>query len=251
MKPIFLIFLTVLLYAGTAYAQRKLDERIPLQNADKIVLNVDDTELIRVDSWDQPDIAITGTVTINANENNEAYQIQVNREAQALTVKTHIENEDSLPHRITVHQGGQDYMLNASDTQDDVVQRFIKEKGGYDWMSKGVQKDIQLQVMIPANTALQVESKFGTVEIGKVTAPLEIASKFGDIDVHIDSNAAVSLSTDTKFGTVYTDLDWELKKAGAMTEVGSEKIEGTLNGGGTPLQLDAQFGNVYLRARQP
>lgn len=250
MKYKFLIFLIVLLYVGTAYAQRKLDERIPLQNAAKVVLQVDDTELISIDTWDQPDVSITGTVMINANENNEAYQIQVDRETQILTVEAYIENEDSLPHRITVHHNGQDYILNASDSKDAVVQQFVKEKGGYDWMSHGVQKDIQIQVKIPANIALEVESKFGTVEIGKVTAPLQIESKFGDIDVNIDPGAAVSLSTDTQFGTVYTDLDWDLKKEGSLTKIKGEKIEGALNGGGISLQLDAKFGNIYLRSKQ-
>lgn len=250
MKNIFLIVLITLFQVGTAYAQRKLDERITLQGANQVVLKVDDTELISIDTWEQPEVAITGTVSINANENNDAYQMQVHREAQALTVEASIEHEDSLPRRITIHQNGQDYVLNASDTKDEIVRQFIREKGGYDWMSSGVQKDIRIQVKVPANTELKIESKFGTVEIGKVTAPLEIKSKFGDIDISIDPKAAVSLSTDTRFGTVYTDLDWDLKKEGSFTKIKGEKIEGTLNGGGIPLQLDAQFGNVYLRAKQ-
>ncbi len=250
-KPKWLLLMIALLPLELAFAQKKLEEQIALQGAEKLILQVDDTDLIRIEPWNQSDIAITATVNINENENNDAYQIKIDRETQAVSVEAAIENEDSLPKRITLHQDGQDYILNASSKQDAVVQQFIREKGGYDWMSQGVQREIQLTVRVPTDVVVDVKSKFGTVEIAQITGPMSIESKFGDIDVNIDPAAALSLTTSTKFGTVYTDLDWELKKNdSSLTLISGSDIEGTLNGGGTPLQLEAKFGNVYLRAKQ-
>lgn len=234
-----------------AAAQRQLNEQAPLSSTQQVRLRIEDAQLIRIATWNGNEVVVTGTVSINANENNEAYQLQFTRQDQELVLEAFIKNEDSLPQRITVHQDGQDYWLNARHRQDSVVQQFVQEKGGYDWMSQGVLKDIALQIKIPAQTPLHIESKFGTVEITQITGPLVVESKFGDIDVRVDPASAVSLLTGTQFGTVYTNLDWEFEQEGALTKIKGEQIAGTLNGGGTLLRLEAKFGNVYLRSATP
>jgi hypothetical protein len=242
------ICLLMLLSFGAAHAQRSLKESIPLQGATEMLLRLDDARLISIDTWDGDEVLITGTVTINNNENNEAFQVKVQQEASEIVLTAGIEQEDSLPQRITVHQNGQDYLLNASGTDDSVVQQFIREKGGYDWLSRGVQKDISLQVKVPARLSLRVENKFGTVEVARLTKAIDISNQFGDIDIQIDASTPLSLNAHTHFGTVYTDLDWNLKKTEeGLSLIKGSPMEGTLNGGGTPLQLDAKFGNVYLR----
>ncbi len=233
-----------------AHAQRQLDESIPLQGATQVVLAIEEANLISIDTTPSEEVIVAGTVSINAGLNNDAYQVSYRREAQKLIIQAALKDPDQLPQRITLHHNGQDYVLNASDRQDSVVQQFIREKGGYDWMSTGVLKDIKLQIKVPATASLQVESKFGTVEVAQLMSSLQVECKFGDIEVHIDPKAAISLLTNAPFGTVYTNLDWNFKKEGKLTSFKKEKIEGTLNGGGIPLRLHARFGNVYLRGEK-
>ncbi len=232
------------------HAQRQLDESIALQGATQVMLAIEDAQLIRIDTTPAKEVIITGAVSINAGQNDDAYQVSYRREAKKLIIEASVKDEKSLPQRITLHQDGQDYILNASNRQDSVVQQFIREKGGYDWMSTGVLKDIRLQIKVPATATLEVESKFGTVEVAQLTPSLQVECKFGDIEVHIDPKAAITLLTNAPFGTVYTNLDWDFKKEGTLTSFKKEKIEGTLNGGGIPLRLHARFGNVYLRGKK-
>ncbi len=97
-----------------------------------------------------------------------------------------------------------------------------------------------------------VNTVYGDVEV-KFTSlsqagPTSLLSVYGDVDVTIPANAKANISAKTPFGEAYSDLNIEFPKTDGMRKV-SSTVEGTLNGGGVKLDIQASYENVYLRKK--
>lgn len=85
---------------------------------------------------------------------------------------------------------------------------------------------------------------------GPLNAPVKLESTHGHVDVALPVNTKADLSLTTNWGEVLVDPDFkiELQNNGGLVNY-SEKIKGTLNGGGTALSLTSNHDNVYLRKK--
>jgi hypothetical protein len=80
------------------------------------------------------------------------------------------------------------------------------------------------------------------------TSPSSLVSVYGDVDISLPANTKANISTKTPYGEAYSDLDIAFAKNGEMKKV-SSNVEGTLNGGGVKLEVQASYQNVYLRKK--
>lgn len=85
---------------------------------------------------------------------------------------------------------------------------------------------------------------------GPLNAPVKLESTHGHVDVALPINTKADLALTTNWGEVLVDPDFkiELQNNGGLVNY-SEKIKGTLNGGGTALNLTSNHNNVYLRKK--
>ncbi|KYG79828.1 hypothetical protein AWW67_10980 [Roseivirga seohaensis] len=90
-----------------------------------------------------------------------------------------------------------------------------------------------------------VEAKFSSLS---QAGPTSLLSVYGDVDVTLPANAKANISAKTPFGEAYSDLNIEFPKTDGMRKV-SSTVEGTLNGGGVKLDIQASYQNVYLRKK--
>ncbi|KYG73212.1 DUF4097 family beta strand repeat-containing protein [Roseivirga echinicomitans] len=90
-----------------------------------------------------------------------------------------------------------------------------------------------------------VEAKFSSLS---QAGPTSLVSVYGDVDVTLPANAKANISAKTPYGEAYSDLSIEFPKTDGMRKV-SSTVEGTLNGGGVKLDIQASFNNVYLRKK--
>lgn len=96
----------------------------------------------------------------------------------------------------------------------------------------------------------------GNVEIvfSKLTPekPNSILSVNGFVDVTLPKDAAANLQLNTVNGEAYTDWDIKVDKdaSAAMPVIGNMNmfnLEGTINGGGNPIEIQSVNGDIYLR----
>lgn len=138
----------------------------------------------------------------------------------------------------------------------------------YNWQSmihasKAYFKDIQKEIEISSrNNSVELEGITGPVTINsvygsvvakfkeKIVGPITISSLYSTVDVSVPAATKANLKLNTKHGNVFasSDLKIELKKRAEdeMVEYNGS-VAGTLNGGGTELNLTSNFGKVYLR----
>jgi len=100
----------------------------------------------------------------------------------------------------------------------------------------------------------KVTVSFRDIAAGK---PMSFSSMNGSVDVTLPGTAKADLKMRTDNGAVYTDFDVQMKTGAAITNQdqggGRYRIEidktisGSINGGGTEIELRTRNGNIYLR----
>lgn len=89
-----------------------------------------------------------------------------------------------------------------------------------------------------------VEATFGSV----IRDPISIVSVYGFVDVAMPQATKANLKLSTSYGEILVAPEFkiEVEKSGQMVRW-SDRISGTLNGGGVNMDLACNYGKIYLR----
>lgn len=227
----------------SALAQTPVSKSIPLQNGEKVAMEFDYPELIKVSTWDKNEISIEGSVSINGGENDDAFVLESSKSGNLVQITSTIRDMKHLPQRITVVRDGQKIMFH--DEQE--YRKYQSEHGmGYNSVSWGPDIDIQLEIKVPKNMETRIRSVYGMVEIRNFSGPLTVDATYGGVDAALAERTVGELTAETNYGQIYTNLD---------TRFTSEKIESRAfytfvsakPGNGPPYNFESKYGNVYLR----
>ncbi len=119
---------------------------------------------------------------------------------------------------------------------------------------------------------IEVSANYNSIELDNVTGPMAINTVYGHIDAtfskvkqespillhsvydHVDvsvpAGTKANFKLSTSYGKIYTDLDLEMDQGeGGLRPISSNKIEGTLNGGGVDFSIKATYSEIYLRKK--
>ncbi len=239
----FLLMLPVL-----AWSQTKVSRNISTQGAREVVITLDYADL-KIETWDKNEISITGEVTINEGENDNAFQIESTNDGGSLRVVATLKDKENIPKRVTIHKDGKEFYFKAKSIDDPVVRKFLDENGhDYSFIAHGIQTDIHLTIFIPRNLSTSIDSKYGLVEFTKFEAPLHIDAKYGKIDATI-SNTIGELTVRTRHGEILSNLQvkfdeepFEPRPAKDHWTTLTAKV-----GQGPVYWIESKYGTVYLR----
>ena len=229
-------------------AQTKVEKSIPVKSGQKLNLDFDYPE-VKLHTWDKADILVTGTVSINKGENDNAFELEINSTASGVSVKSHLKDKENIPHRIAIKKGDREYYFKASNYNDPEVQKFLEENGReYSYMSNGIIQEIKLEVFVPKNIETLVVSKYGLVEVLNFEAPLTIDAKYGGIDASIQATGLGQLTARSQYGEILSNLDVKFNQQTSGEKSNKRWTEiSALLGNGPKYSLDSKYGNVYLR----
>ncbi len=237
------IVLFCILIALNAEAQTPINKSIAVQSGQKIAMHFDYPELIRVSTWDKNEVLVTGTVSINGGENDDAFELQTSASNNTILVRNEIRNMKSLPQRITVVRDGQKMVFKSKAD----YKKYADQNGkDYNVMSSGVDMDIMLEVKVPRNIETRVESVYGIVEVRDFTGPLTVEATYGGVDAALTERATGELTAETNYGQIYTNL--EMKFSGDAVQEGDFHTSVSAKPGSGPrYSFESKYGNVYLR----
>jgi hypothetical protein len=231
----------ILLVVGqVVLAQTPVNKSFPVQAGQKLDLYFDHPELMKVSTWDKNEVAITGTVSINNGENDDAFGLTSSASAGVLSIRGEMINLKSLPQRITIYRDGQKITFKNKEE----YKKYTAESGrDYNMMSTGVDIDITLEIKVPKGMATNFRSVYGMVEVLNFDGPIDVTSTYGGVDASLNASRTGELSAETNYGTIYSNLDVKF--------TGEEKnfyISVTAKPGSGPRQsFESKYGNVYLR----
>jgi hypothetical protein len=218
-----------------------LNKTIPLQSGQKIKMSFDYPELIKVTTWEKNEIQITGSVSINGGENDDAFKLDVSTDASQVEVTGELHGLKSLPHRVTVWYKGSKMMFKSEAD----FRAYKKEHGlEFNNMNMGPDIDIFIEIKVPKNVVTQVHSTYGTVEIRNFFGPLNVESTYGKVDAAMDEKLIGELTATTNFGEIYTNLT---AKFTGVEERDFHTVVSAKPGNGPRYSFESKYGNVYLR----
>lgn len=100
---------------------------------------------------------------------------------------------------------------------------------------------------------LTVNSNTGTVEVifSKLnqSSPTTITTATGTVDVSLPKETPATVTMNSTMGEVYTDFNIELPEKDGLKAISTQKVKGTLNGGGGSIQINSATGNIFLRKK--
>lgn len=101
---------------------------------------------------------------------------------------------------------------------------------------------------------LTVETTYGHVEARfdtNIKDPISIISMYGYVDVTLPHTTKANLRLSTSYGELLVSPEFDIKidkSAGGLVAY-SDKVVGTINGGGINMNLSCNYGKVYLRKK--
>src|SRR5690349_4941008 len=101
------IFVMALMATICAEAQTQINKTIPVKSGQTVNMVFDYPELIKISTWDKNEISITGEVSINGGESDDAFELITDNSGSLVSIRNEIRNMKSLPQRVTVKINGQ------------------------------------------------------------------------------------------------------------------------------------------------
>lgn len=226
---------------GSLSAQTSVTKSFATTSGQKLLLQFDYPELIKVTTWDKNEVSITGKVSINGGENDDAFELTSSTSGNALTVEGRMKDLKHLPHRYTIGQGEEKIIFK---TKDD-FEKYKREHGGnFNYTSHGVDIDITLEVKVPRNMETKLEATYGFVEVRDFNGPLAVEATYGGVDVVVQPKTTGELLAETNYGEIYSNLDFKFSGedfGDFHTQVSAKP------GSGPRYSFESKYGNVYLR----
>ena len=226
MKTIFSIIAFCLLF-NIQYAQRIVEESMPLSNNQEVKLEFDFADDIKVYTWDKNEVYIKATVNINNGEDNDKFQFNTRKGSGYVSIESEIKDLDKMYGNCTT------IIIKDGDT--------TITNGGHNKL------DLLFEVFLPAKTELTLSTINGDIELKGLTGPLDISTINGEIDLHIPSSHKANIEMSTINGTMYTNFDLDLNdEKNNLCKIGGD-VHTKLNGGGVNIDLETINGVIFLR----
>ena len=228
---------------------------------------------VKVMAWDKGEIEIQGTVDINDGANDENFIIDVEDTASEIAIKAYVKDKDQLPKVTVVKQGSTTTFIKHKSGKSNWRDYTDRDYSNASIWTEGVPVDVNLEIYIPRNVKLSIFSKFGDVTVENITneimvenkhgrlcavfnktpinQPVRLKSKHNVVDVSLPASAKMDVNLKSDHGNIYSDMDIDRGvKSGKMYSISPKVIKGTLNGGGTLLDLESTHNTIYLRKKE-
>ncbi len=227
------------------HAQTPINKSIPTSSVSSIEMNFDYPELIKISSWDKNEVSITGTVSINGGENDDAFKLTTITSGNVLTIKGEVPDIKDLPHRITAVKGGNKMTFKNKAEFD----KYKKENGGnFEMTNWGNDIEITLEIKIPKNIQANIKSVYGVVELKGLnqSMPLIAKSTYGGVDAALNTNSIGEVFASSDYGEIYSNLGLKFSSDGLKQGDFHKEIIAR-PGKGAKYTFESKYGNVYMR----
>ncbi len=196
-----------------------IKETIAMEGSTELALDFPYATDIRLSTAQGNEIEIYVNASINDGENNEAYELLIERDGDRILIGTDRARLDS----------------------------FFKKNSGR--RTNCYSTDIMVEVAVPDRMLVSVESISGNVTSELRTKPYAIKTISGDIDLTVPSGIGAELIASTISGAMYANVSLDhLDDKEGLRQVVGEKVHAKINQGGEPHRLETISGDVLLRA---
>ncbi len=204
-----IIFTICWIFMANTLAQTVIDKHIDFSGKEKLILNIQIADSIRLHTWNKPEVFAKALVNVNDNVDNQAY----------LT---------------NFEETGKDVRITARMNDS-----YYKDK-----RHNCVETDIYWELYIPEKTVFSIETINGDIMIDGITTEITAKTISGFIDITLAVNRKADLEMKTISGMLYTDLDINTSSSENTIPV---VVKHRLNNGGDEVKLETISGDIFVR----
>lgn len=239
-----IITLLFLAFCCSATLGQNIEKTYQLSANEKLSLDFEYPELVKISTWDKQEVLIKAKVLINNQDATEDFTLSENRSSNQLVISSHLKNKDKYENN---------YITVADDEDDDesvIVSRngktiTIGDKGKRYY--SGTRIEIEVEITLPKNAVVDVEAKYGMVEVLSAPKDLVVFAKYGGADVKIDEVGLKQLRATTSWGQIFSNLSSKLSITGDDMLGKSMRVEFDSSKGANSVKVESEYGNVFLR----
>ncbi|MBU8892246.1 MAG: DUF4097 domain-containing protein [Bacteroidales bacterium] len=222
---IFTCVLAILMsFSNTLFSQKIVEKSSPIKENEELTLNFEFADQITVTTWNKNEVYVKVIVSINNNEDNDKFKLELNQRSTGIVFKSEIENMKSLQTR-----------------------KRIVDEDGHTITYNSVEMDLFFEVKVPANIDLEIETISGDIDIKGVLGRMDINTISGFIDISLPEKHNADLELSTISGGMYSDFEFNNRKYEGYHHYGKRDLSKRLNNGGTRIFLETISGDIYLR----
>lgn len=204
-----IIFTICWVLMSNTLAQKTIEKHINFSGKEKLVLNIQIADSIKIHTWNKPEVYAKASVNVNDNEDNDEYVTDFD-------------------------EAGKDVEIRAK-----IQEGYYKEK-----KHCCTNTEITWELFIPEKTVFSIETINGDIMIDGVTTEINAKTISGFIDLAMAGNRKADLEMKTISGTLYTDLDISTTSAENSFPV---VVKHKLNNGGDDVNLETISGDIFVR----
>lgn len=190
-------------------AQKTIEKHINFSGKEKLVLNIQIADSIKIHTWNKDEVFAKASVNVNDNEDNDVYETNFN-------------------------ESGKDVEIKAS-----IQDSYLREK-----KHCCTNTEITWELYIPEKTVFSVETINGDIMIEGITTEINAKTISGFIDLAMAGDRKADLEMKTISGTLYTNLDINANSSENSFPV---VVKHKLNNGGDEVTLETISGDIFVR----
>jgi hypothetical protein len=203
------ISVVLLLCICPVHAQQIIEKHIDFSGKQGLDLKIQIADSINIQTWNKNEVYVKGSVDINDNKDNEAYETSFDG-------------------------SGSSVVIDAKFREN-----YFKGKNNCCNESK-----IYWQVFMPDNTKFSVSTINANVTVTGKTSGMNIKSISGYIDLAVPETKNAVIDFSTISGRMYSNHDLALKNGHGGIPA---RISEELNNGGDHIKLETISGDIFFR----
>lgn len=226
MKNILLTCVLAILmsFSNTLFSQKVVEKSSPIKPNEELILDFEFADKITVTTWDKNEVYVKANISINDNEDNDHFNLDINKKTYGIEFESEIDNMKSLQTR-----------------------KRVVDKDGDVTIYNSIEMDLYFEVKVPKNVEIKIETINGDIEIKNVLGKMDIKTISGFIDITLPVKHNADLDLSTISGGMYSDFEFNNEKNNGYYHYGKHDLSKRLNNGGNKIYLETISGDIYLR----
>lgn len=221
---IFFLFSGILSFAQTDVFEKTVD----FKNK-RIDIDAELVDKIEVTNWAQDKVAVQVTYSINDGALNNLLEVSL----------------DETASRIRLDVEFDDKKIDIDGFYD------CDEERALTWGRKGertrVCLDVKIEVKLPANAELDIESVIGDLFIEGYYKELHAKTVTGDIVLEWPEDQGAELEIKTVNGSIFTNHNFQPKQEKGLPLISAHEVAGNLGNGGKFVTLETVTSDIYFK----
>ncbi|MCV6629066.1 MAG: DUF4097 domain-containing protein [Flavobacteriaceae bacterium] len=222
-----IIFVCALLFSNSTFAQKQVEESVPISGASTLFAHFKFADTIEVKHSSEKVFKVKAIVSLDQGKGDHFFSLKTKREDGALKIYSDFGN-------------------------------YFKDRKQRNDCNNPI--NIQYEIYVPRNSKLRIKTISGDVgaldfqgtlitdlvsgdiTIKKYQGKLRLETVSGDIDV---ASQQANVEAGSVTGTIYSNHDITYENENRSRS--QNKVTGTIGGGGKQLKLKTVSGNIYIR----